>query len=122
MRMAVGDLESTNTAGFRATSKRNMELSWFLNLATCRWDFFGGKDVSCIRHGMSVRRSSVRRLSIKDVIERRGCITAKTMSDNCQAKSRRKDLGSCSACPGRNIMILAWAIAERLTETALTEM
>lgn len=66
--MVLGELHSTNTAGFYPTLNRNMELNLFNILSSYYCDISEGKEVSQTRHGLSVRKSCVRRLKTMENI------------------------------------------------------
>lgn len=59
MSMVVDDRESTSTPEFHATSRSNMEPSCFHILAFYCYEILKSKDVSVIRHQLSLRRPCV---------------------------------------------------------------
>lgn len=60
MRIVLADLDSTCTVGFLARLKNNMELNRFAIRSSHCCNISVGKNVSGIRHVLSVRRPCVR--------------------------------------------------------------
>lgn len=117
--MALDDLASTYTVGFRSILKNNTELNCFLiNTSYCR-DISDGKYIGGIWQTLSMRKPCVRCLSTMDNIMHWGCIIVSTIACTYRARARKEDLMNCLARSGFNTTIIECHLTTKLSKESL---
>lgn len=114
MGMVVDVLQSTGTARIHARSRSSMKLnSSSFRVSYCS-DIPGSKDISKIRHGLSVEIPYARCLSAIENIREQRSTKARTVVDTCKTRAKIDKLVSSLADSGRNITIKEQITAIRL--------
>lgn len=122
MRMDLYYQELTCTVDLYATSKSSMKLNCFPIPSLYHRDIPKDRDTDGIRHELSMRKPYARCWStIKDILQQ-SFMRARTMSDTCQARARKKILVSSLLSSGSNITIEKWRVITRLSKGGVREM